>query len=259
MKPLSNPVKSLGKPSKYKRVMKRMAHIKRVPMNKQVLEGILEILRYGDYSEGDKLPTEKELAQCLGVGRNSIRESLKSLALADIIESIPGKGTFLRIKAVDVMMRADGILNVIQSVSLMELMQVRQIFEVEATYLAAEAAGKNKRALEDFKGAWKRLEHSLRERHDCADEGFEFHNAIVTLSGNTLLKKIMHSIWEELRIARRYTPISEEERFENEIEYHQKVYNAIVDQKPEEAKRIMREHLEKTREIMASLLRQQGL
>ncbi len=223
-----------------------MAQIKRVPLNKQVMAGILEILRTGDYKEGDQIPTEKEFATSLGVGRNSIREAMKALTLADIIEAIPGKGTFLRIKAVEIMMRPDGILDVIHSVSLKELMQVRKIFEVETAGLAAEMAATNQKGLEAFKAAWKKLNQTLKENNDCTEEGYEYHRAIVELSGNALLKKLLNPVWEELRLARKFAPIVGKEQFEVEREFHDKIFHAIVDQNPEEAKRIMREHLEAT-------------
>lgn len=223
-----------------------MMPIKRVSLNKQIMGGILDILRNGDYGVGDKLPTEKELATLLGVGRNSIREALKALALADIIESTPGKGTFLKIKAVDIMMRPDGLINVINSVTYKELMQVRIIFEVETAGLAAQMAGKNKKELEAFKEAWARLNQTLKERSDSSKTGFDFHIAIVNLSGNKLLKKLLNPIWEELKLARKFAPITKEESYEVERDFHDRIFHAIVNQNPEEAKRIMREHLENT-------------
>ncbi|MGE4484150.1 MAG: FadR/GntR family transcriptional regulator [Oscillospiraceae bacterium] len=222
-----------------------MGQIRRVTLSKQVLEGIVDILRTGDYKVGDKIPTEKELSESLGVGRNSIREGMKALALGDVIESTPGKGTFLKKRVVDIMIRPDGILDVINnnSVSLRELMQVRMIFEVETAGLAAEMASENTRELQAFKKAWQDLNKALKERKDCTEQGHEYHRAIVNLGGNNLLKKLLNPIWEEMRIARKFDPVVEEERFEVERYYHDKIYHAIVDGKPEEARRLMREHL----------------
>ena len=53
-----------------------------------------EILK-GDLKRGEKLPPERELAELLGVGRNSVREAMRTLSLMGFISSTQGAGNFV--------------------------------------------------------------------------------------------------------------------------------------------------------------------
>ncbi|MGB9826345.1 MAG: FadR/GntR family transcriptional regulator, partial [Desulfofundulus sp.] len=61
-----------------------------------VRDEIERLIVAGKLAPGSRLPTEKELAQQLGVGRSSIREALRALAEMGIVEVVQGKGTFVR-------------------------------------------------------------------------------------------------------------------------------------------------------------------
>jgi DNA-binding FadR family transcriptional regulator len=61
----------------------------------QVMGRIKELISSGAYKPGDKLPTENELAAQLGVGRSSIRETVKVFNYLGVLESKSAKGTFV--------------------------------------------------------------------------------------------------------------------------------------------------------------------
>jgi len=61
----------------------------------QAMDQIRELIASGAYKPGDKLPTEKELAEQLGVGRSSIRETIKVFNYLGVLESKSAKGTFV--------------------------------------------------------------------------------------------------------------------------------------------------------------------
>ncbi|WP_068674652.1 FadR/GntR family transcriptional regulator [Oceanobacillus sp. Castelsardo] len=70
----------------------------RIP-NQKAYHGVLEQIRIFIHKNllkpGDKLPSERELAETLGMGRSSVREALRALELLGIIETRKGEGTFL--------------------------------------------------------------------------------------------------------------------------------------------------------------------
>jgi DNA-binding FadR family transcriptional regulator len=61
----------------------------------QVMDQIRDLISSGAYKPGDRLPTEKELAEQLGVGRSSIRETIKVFNYLGVLESKSAKGTFV--------------------------------------------------------------------------------------------------------------------------------------------------------------------
>ena len=63
--------------------------------NKNVRSLLAYISKKG-FSVGDKLPPERELAEQLGISRNSLREALKVLEAMDVLEIRHGSGIFLR-------------------------------------------------------------------------------------------------------------------------------------------------------------------
>lgn len=61
----------------------------------QVADGIMNLIQETPYKAGDKLPTEKELCERTGAGRNTVREALKILASRNVLEIRQGAGTFV--------------------------------------------------------------------------------------------------------------------------------------------------------------------
>jgi len=79
---------------------KNQAILKRIPMAKglpqQILEQLEQRILNGELKEGEKLPTEKELAEQAGVGRRAIREGLQALELKGLVDIRRGSGTYVR-------------------------------------------------------------------------------------------------------------------------------------------------------------------
>lgn len=69
-----------------------------MPIYLQVKSYILEKIKAGEYKPGNKLPTERELAQELGISRNTVSAAYKELLLEGTLEARQGRGTFLRIQ-----------------------------------------------------------------------------------------------------------------------------------------------------------------
>lgn len=69
--------------------------VERTKLYEQVVEQIKDLIAQGLYKKGDALPSEKELTKTLGVSRITVREGLKLLSEAGIIETIKGKGSFV--------------------------------------------------------------------------------------------------------------------------------------------------------------------
>jgi len=116
--------------------------IKRQKVWQQVEKQIKDLIINNKLKIGDKLPSEKELAEKLKVGRRSVREALHSLQKMGMIEIVQGKGSFLTAAKVDAYLEtlATSIsLRLLEEKdTLWELMEVRKILEAEVAFLSAE-------------------------------------------------------------------------------------------------------------------------
>jgi GntR family transcriptional repressor for pyruvate dehydrogenase complex len=61
-----------------------------------VTDYILQEIKKGHYSVGDKLPSEREIMETLSVGRSSVREAMRSLADMNVLEKRMGIGVFVK-------------------------------------------------------------------------------------------------------------------------------------------------------------------
>lgn len=73
-----------------------------VPIYLQVKAYILDKIKTGYYKVGDKLPAERQLAEKLGISRNTVSAAYKELLLEGILDSEQGRGTFVREQTIDI-------------------------------------------------------------------------------------------------------------------------------------------------------------
>ena len=71
-----------------------MKEITRVPIVQQVVNNMKEYIMSGQIDVGQKLPTEKEWCEKMGVGRGTVREAFRILEAKGLIEIKPGRGAF---------------------------------------------------------------------------------------------------------------------------------------------------------------------
>ena len=129
----------------------------------QVADGIMNLIQETPYKAGDKLPTEKELCERTGAGRNTVREALKILASRNVLEIRQGAGTFVSEKQ-GIPDDPLGFSMVNDHVKLTkDLLQVRIMLEPQIAALAAQCAKENEiKELEEILEE-KNLEEELRK------------------------------------------------------------------------------------------------
>ena len=87
----------------------------------------------GAWPVGSRIPIEPELAEQIGVGRSTVREAVRSLASIGMLETLPGRGTFVRSAA-----PTSTLLNeFLSDFTLEEILSYRRALEIEAAQQAA--------------------------------------------------------------------------------------------------------------------------
>src|SRR5690625_1924677 len=73
-----------------------MSNSSKIKVYEEVLNEIQTYIEENELVDGDKLPSERELAEQLNAARSSVREALRAIELLGLIETKRGEGTFLK-------------------------------------------------------------------------------------------------------------------------------------------------------------------
>lgn len=155
-----------------------------------VIDHIKTLIRSGEIAFGGKLPSERQLMSTLGLGRNSVREALRTLENTGLIESRQGQGNFL-VDHIGASLGATfSLLLSMNECNYREISQLRRSIEIGAYLLAVRQApdqdlDRLTLLLQDMKKS------SLTER---AGLDKAFHDTLIELSGNRLLKLLNETL-----------------------------------------------------------------
>jgi GntR family transcriptional regulator, transcriptional repressor for pyruvate dehydrogenase complex len=196
---------------------------------------------------GDKLPSERELAESLGVSRSSIRDAIRSLELVGLVEPRQGSGTVVREISADTVMNP--LTNVLRhKVELVtELIDFRKMLEPPLAVRAATHGSEEE--LDEMEDILHRQEAKFRAGELAIEEDSEFHYAIAMASGNSVVLKILDFVMDLLRETRERS-LQTVGRPHKSLAGHRKILAAIKKRDPEAAKAAMRRHIEDIEEIV---------
>ncbi len=196
---------------------------------------------------GDKLPSERELAETLRVSRSSIRDAIRGLELMGLVEPRQGAGTIVRETSVEALVNpfANALKRRQEMVS--ELLDFRKMLEPP---LAARAAA---HASPDDVSEMEEILQRQAEKQDQGEpavaEDTEFHYSVALASGNSVVLKVLDIVMDQLRETRERS-LQVEGRPQKSLAGHRRILTAIKRHDAEAAKAAMRRHIEDVEEIV---------
>lgn len=196
---------------------------------------------------GDKLPSERELAETLSVSRSSIRDAIRSLELMGMVEPRQGAGTIVREVSSNSLVNplANALKRKEELVS--ELLDFRQMLEPPLSSRAATHASADE--ISEMEDILKRQELKMRQGSSTIAEDSEFHYAIALASGNSVVLKVLDILMDLLRETRERS-LQVEGRPQKSLAGHRRILAAIQRHDAEAAKAAMRRHIEDIEEIV---------
>lgn len=171
--------------------------IKREPISVTILNMITDNILSGNLKPGDKLPTEIELAEHLGVGRNSVREAIKMLSSFGVIEVKMGAGTFIADSIPGSILDPLMLSLAFEQGTSRELVNLRLMIEIGAAELAIDAASDEdicrlEAANDKLKqAADKKIDHPQYLR----DVDLNIHYTLFEITKNRFVNKIGKAIY----------------------------------------------------------------
>lgn len=162
---------------------------------------IMDLILERDLDAGDPMPTENELSEVLGVGRNTLRESLKVLQALGVIEIRHGFGMFVapsNFEALAEGLTFRGRLSLRrEGLEALQLVDIRQA--LEAGLIASSIANVSAEHLALIEGAVVRMEESAARGEAFTETDAEFHRHLFEPLGNELLMNLMSVFWKVYR------------------------------------------------------------
>ncbi|MGD0790463.1 MAG: FadR/GntR family transcriptional regulator [Terriglobales bacterium] len=196
---------------------------------------------------GDKLPSERELAEMLQVSRSSIRDAIRGLELMGLVEPRQGAGTIVRELSAEAVVNpfANALKRRQELVS--ELLDFRKMLEPP---LAARAAGHaSPDEISEMEEILQRQEKKLSHGDAAIDEDAEFHYSVALASGNSVVLKVLDILMDLLRDTRERS-LQLKGRPQKSLAGHRRILAAIKRHDGEAAKAAMRRHIEDVEEIV---------
>lgn len=197
---------------------------------RQVIDQLREQVTSGEWPVGTRIPTEPQLVEALGVGRNTVREAVRALVHAGVLECRQGSGTY--VISADEMTGA--VRRRLAGAEAAEAVEVRRAFEVEAARLAAMRRTEDDlavldRALADREAAWR-----SGRVDDFVEADAVLHTAIVAASHNRMLTELYASFANTMLRPSIATYVGDELRPDHRVD-HDRLVNAIREGDPVKA------------------------
>lgn len=209
--------------------------------------GLLRLIEAEGLGPGDKLPPADQLCLKFSVSRTVVREAVASLKAEGRLRSLRGSGVYVA-EARDIAGNLSMFMPAPQEVGdILNLMEIRLAVEVEATGLAAER--RTEIDLLRMGQALAQFRRNMADSSLAADADRDFHRAIADATNNGRFRLFVDEMGERLiprrALGARFTDDESRSAFLAAIDVeHQRIFAAISERRPDEARVAMRRHLE---------------
>ena len=211
-----------------------------------IVDQILEGVRSSAFPPGTALPAERILAQRLGVSRGSVREAIRVLEHAGVLDVRSGSGTFVTSAALSqaAALRAHAAL--VGEESPLDIMVARRAIEPTAARLAAEHRdGQDVEALKTTIDEQARL---VEAGNDPTAADLRFHRMLAHAGQNPvlamLIDRIIDILGQNTWLALKNQTLINPGRPREYLEQHTQIANHVIAQNPTAAEAAMLRHLD---------------
>ena len=184
--------------------------LKKESVVQSVINRLTDAMRSGELKPGDKIPTEPELSDMLGIARSSVREAIKILTYLGVLESKRSEGTFVCTGYSESMIDPMVYGIILNQDSFENLMELREMTEAGMMRLAIEHHDEEE--LHELEGLIKEMEKALEDPEKRVEKFFDvdnrFHDKIAEMGKNPMADKV-NRVVRTLTYAVRFNTVSE--------------------------------------------------
>lgn len=218
--------------------------VKNTKVYEQIIDQFKTMIANGTLNKGDKLPSERDLVNQLGVSRASIREALSALQMIGLVEARQGEGNFIRGNFEESLIEPLSLIFMLHHSKAEEILELRKVIEIETAAIAAEKITeeeieKLKFFVENLKEAKDEI---LKVQYDK-----KFHYQIAKASKNVLIVNMLNavsSLMDSYISEARSNILRVEENKQILVKQHEDICRALCNHDSKSAAEYMRIHLE---------------
>lgn len=235
-----------------------LKHPRKITLVASIVEQLVEHIQSGTLQPGDKLPSERQLIQMLGVGRSSVREALQGLVMMGLVEVRPGHGSYVKSNLHSFIpdLSKPDLSDNLQREMRLQLIEARRMIEVE---IAGQAAARAKPQQLDH---WRAtFDDYVRYIDDFSDPRYlaahaDFHLSLADMSHNPfnvmLVNAAIRAVPQTLRERELGFPkwIDLQQLRQSQVKLHRDILDAVANRDPEGAKAALRAHMDFERDLV---------
>ena len=219
--------------------------IKTERMYEVIVAQIHDLLKEGKLKPGDKLPSERNMAESLGCSRSSLREAFRVLESDGLIISKAGGGRYVQNIKDNMNLEFEfNSVNVLEKSAILYFLEARELLEPKITELAIERATSEQ--IDNLGKVVDRMEEKLKYPEDKIDNDSIFHLSLAEMTGNFVFVSMMETNLNMIRKIRKKVLMSPE-RYHEAMDEHKQIFNAIKDRNKEVAMERTLYHLQNLR------------
>ncbi len=214
--------------------------IKKSRVSEDIVAQLKTLIAEGKLRSGDQLPSERDLSEKFKVSRASVREAVRALESAGLLEARQGQGTYVT-TSVEALVQPLAHAIAREENAIQELFEVRRLLEPQLAALAAARAAASD--LEELRKILEQQACQVDEGGTGAQMDTAFHSAVARAAKNTLLLRLNDTLVDCLRDSRRRS-LETPERPRRSLAGHQAILRALQARDSKAAQRAMLKHLE---------------
>lgn len=200
------------------------------PLTEAAIRQIREMIATGDLIPGAKLPPETDLAAGLGASRNTVREAVRGLVTAGVLDVRRGDGTYVTSLRPELLLEGIGAAAELMAEDFsLELVQVRRILEPAATAMAALKV--DEETLDELQTLLDRM-RAAESDEVLVEIDSDFHAVVAAASGNATLASMLAGVSVKTTRLRIWRGIVEDEAKAQTIAQHAEILRALRDGDP---------------------------
>ncbi|MCC5976932.1 MAG: FadR family transcriptional regulator [Salinarimonas sp.] len=210
---------------------------------RHIADSLREAILSGEYRPGDRLPTERTLAQQFNVSRSCVREALLALEIQDLVHIRVGSGVYVSESAAPMASHIGGDAS---EPSVADILNARLMFQPEMCAVAARNATEDDIHALQLRN--RAITHEIHTPDTAARYYRDFHLAIARATHNPFAHGLMLSIWQAARAHPEWEKLRQllqsPERQVRWRDEHEGILAALAKRHRGEARAAMRSHVE---------------